>query len=94
MVTDLYPPITILVSAPGSCDDPAVLAEPNRILAILVTFLLGVGDAGVNNVIFTSVSQVWKDDTASAFGLMKESVLKKGSRWILIFSVSQEKIIN
>ena len=53
-------------------DAPAVLELPSKYLALVTAFLLGLGDAGVNNVIYTSITLIWKDDTVSAFGLMKE----------------------
>jgi MFS family permease len=52
-------------------DPPAVLETPNKNLALFTAFLLGLGDAGVNNVIYTTITFIWKDDTVSAFGLMK-----------------------
>ena len=52
---------------------PAFFTVPNQNLALLTAFMLGVGDAGVNNVIYTSISSIWSDDSASAFALMKES---------------------
>jgi len=54
-----------------SYDPPAVLEAPNKNLALFTAFLLGLGDAGVNNVIYTTITFIWKDDTVSAFGLMK-----------------------
>jgi len=50
---------------------PAVLETPSKNLALITAFLLGLGDAGVNNVIYTTITFIWKDDTVSAFGLMK-----------------------
>lgn len=50
---------------------PAFFTVPNQNLALLTAFMLGVGDAGVNNVIYTSISSIWSDDSASAFALMK-----------------------
>jgi len=55
---------------------PAVLEIPSKNLALITAFLLGLGDAGVNNVIYTTITSIWKDDTVSAFGLMKENFSK------------------
>jgi len=52
-------------------DPPAFFETPSKNLALFTAFLLGLGDAGVNNVIYTSITFIWKDDTVSAFGLMK-----------------------
>ena len=59
---------------------PAVLEMPNKNLALFTAFLLGLGDAGVNNVIYTTITFIWKDDTVSAFGLMKENFSKRHIR--------------
>lgn len=52
-------------------DSPAFFGVPNQHLALLTAFMLGLGDAGVNNVIYTSISSIWSTDSASAFALMK-----------------------
>ena len=44
---------------------------PNRTLALAVAVMLGLGDAAINNVIYSTVSTAWKDESASAFALMK-----------------------
>ena len=53
-------------------DSPAFFGVSNQHLALLTAFMLGLGDAGVNNVIYTSISSIWSTDSASAFALMKE----------------------
>ena len=64
----------IPLNANISSTDDLPLVFPNTILSmVLVTaFMLGLGDAGVNNVIYTTISTVWHHDSAPAFALMKE----------------------
>ena len=64
----------IPLNANISSTDDLPLVFPKTILSIvLVTaFMLGLGDAGVNNVIYTTISTVWHHDSAPAFALMKE----------------------
>lgn len=50
---------------------PAFFEATNKTLVLLTAFLLGFGDAGVNNVIYTSISTIWHADSAPAFALMK-----------------------
>jgi len=53
-------------------DNVGVFFEvPNRTLALAVAVMLGLGDAAINNVIYSTVSTAWKDESASAFALMK-----------------------
>jgi len=53
-------------------DGVGVFVEvPNRTLALAVAVMLGLGDAAINNVIYSTVSTAWKDESASAFALMK-----------------------
>jgi len=53
-------------------DDVGVLFDvPNRTLALATATMLGLGDAAINNVIYSTVSTVWKAESASAFALMK-----------------------
>jgi hypothetical protein len=52
-----------------------IFSETSREVAIAIAFLLGLGDAGVNNVIYTSITKGFPEDTTSAFALMKVSVL-------------------
>lgn len=58
----------------GSTDNlpsMGLLQETSRTVAIAIAFLLGLGDAGVNNVIYTSITKGFPEDTTSAFALMK-----------------------
>ncbi|CAG5112232.1 Oidioi.mRNA.OKI2018_I69.chr2.g6471.t1.cds [Oikopleura dioica] len=48
-----------------------IFSETSRQVAIAIAFLLGLGDAGVNNVIYTSITKGFPEDTTSAFALMK-----------------------
>ena len=43
-------------------------------LALVSAFLLAMGDAGVNNVIYTTVPIVWGDKSLPAYGLFKVSL--------------------
>lgn len=67
----IYLNIPKMANQDATEDPPAVLELPSKYLALVTAFLLGLGDAGVNNVIYTSITLIWKDDTVSAFGLMK-----------------------
>ena len=40
-------------------------------LALVSAFVLAMGDAGVNNVIYTTVPIVWGDKSLPAYGLFK-----------------------
>ena len=40
-------------------------------MALVSAFLLAMGDAGVNNVIYTTVPIVWGDKSLPAYGLFK-----------------------
>ena len=46
---------------------------PNRILILSAALLLGLGDAGLNNIIYTSIFSIWKSDLqfAAGFAMMK-----------------------
>ena len=46
-------------------------------LALVSAFLLAMGDAGVNNVIYTTVPIVWGDKSLPAYGLFKVSLNNK-----------------
>ena len=46
-------------------------------LALVAAFLLAMGDAGVNNVIYTTVPIVWGDKSLPAYGLFKVSLNNK-----------------
>ena len=53
-------------------DDVGVFfAVPNRTLALVVGVMLGLGEAVINNVIYSTISTAWKDESVSAFALMK-----------------------
>ena len=56
-------------------NSPEIFSETSREVAIAIAFLLGLGDAGVNNVIYTSITKGFPEDTTSAFALMKVSIL-------------------
>ena len=43
-------------------------------MALVSAFLLAMGDAGVNNVIYTTVPIVWGDKSLPAYGLFKVSL--------------------
>ena len=67
----------------GATDELGAFFDvPNRTLALVTAVMLGLGDAAINNVIYSTVSTVWKEESASAFALMKENGL---SRSILTF---------
>lgn len=55
-----------------STDDfPMILGQPRRDLALFTAFLLGLGDALINNVIYSTITTVWSGNSAAAFGLLK-----------------------
>jgi len=64
--------LPLIANVEATDDLPMVLEKTNRNLVIVTAFLLGLGDAGVNNVIYTTISSVWHEDSAPAFALMKE----------------------
>ena len=45
-------------------------------MALVSAFLLAMGDAGVNNVIYTTVPIVWGDKSLPAYGLFKVKFTK------------------
>merc|ERR1712227_790061 len=56
----------------GATDELGAFFDvPNRTLALVTAVMLGPGDAAINNVIYSTVSTVWKEESASAFALMK-----------------------
>ena len=57
----------------GPCILSCIISEPKQSLAFATAFLLGLGDSGVNNVIYTTISNTWSDNSAPAFALMKVS---------------------
>jgi len=50
-------------------DPPAHLDKPNKALALISAFLLGTADAGIMNVIYTTVPIIWGNKSLSAYGL-------------------------
>ena len=57
----------------GATDElGAVFDVPNRTAALATAIMLGLGDSIVNNVVYSTVSTVWKEKSASAFALMKK----------------------
>jgi len=69
--------IMVFVNIPNSAnqgetyDKPKYMDEPNKAMALVSAFLMAMGDAGVNNVIYTSVPIVWGDKSLPAYGLFK-----------------------
>merc|ERR1712130_307906 len=53
------------------CIVKCILEKPDQVIAVGTGFLLGLGDAGVNNVIYTTISKIWCKNSAPAFALMK-----------------------
>ena len=53
-------------------------------MALVSAFLLAMGDAGVNNVIYTTVPIVWGDKSLPAYGLFK--VQSPGIHCLKIFA--------
>ena len=53
------------------CIVTCIVERPSAKIAVFTAFLLGIGDAGVNNVIYTTISKIWKKESAPAFALMK-----------------------
>ena len=60
-------------------DSPCILScildKPEQSVAFGTAFLLGLGDSGVNNVIYTTISNIWSKNSAPAFALMKVNTL-------------------
>ena len=57
----------------GKDTDEDALIESNPYLAILGSFLLGLGDACYNTQIYSLIGSVFKDDSAAAFAIFKFS---------------------
>ena len=55
----------------GPCILGCILKKSNQVIALVTAFLLGFGDAGLNNVIYTTITKVWSTNSAPAFALMK-----------------------
>ena len=53
-------------------DKPMHFEKPNKDLALASAFLLGIADAGIMNVIYTTVPIIWSDKSLSAYGLCQE----------------------
>ena len=80
--------VCVLINLPltanmGSTNDKpciigCILENPKQSIAFGTAFLLGLGDSGVNNVIYTTISNIWSKNSAPAFALMK--VNQKRSR--------------
>ena len=61
----------MVVVEEGPCILGCILEKSNQIIAVVTAFLLGFGDAGVLNVIYTTISEVWSTNSATAFAIMK-----------------------
>lgn len=68
-------PFSANLDATDNLPTLGIFSETSREVAIAIAFLLGLGDAGVNNVIYTSITKGFPEDTTSAFALMKVSIL-------------------
>jgi len=64
-------PFSANLDATDNLPTLGIFSETSREVAIAIAFLLGLGDAGVNNVIYTSITKGFPEDTTSAFALMK-----------------------
>ena len=50
---------------------PLLLSAPNKAVALIAAILLAISDAGFNNIIYTKIPSIWKEDTLPAFSLFK-----------------------
>ena len=56
-------------------------------MALASAALLGMGDAGVSNVIYTTIPIVWGNKSLSAFGLFKDFFKPDGPVRITLVTV-------
>ena len=56
------------------CNNRNIEITSKQAMALISAFLLAMGDAGVNNVIYTTVPIVWGDKSLPAYGLFKVSL--------------------
>lgn len=63
--------INIPNDAPFGESTSDAFIKSNQVLAIMCSFLLGLGDACYNTQIFSILGSVYADDSASAFAIFK-----------------------
>ena len=56
-------------------DLPELFAETNQGVVLFCGFLMGLTDAGIKTVIYTTVSSVWESDTAPGYALHNARVV-------------------
>ena len=89
----LFGVVLILINIPNDANQnethaaPLVLSSPNKPVALVTAVLLGFSDAGINNVIYTSIPLIWKDNTLPAFSLFK---LFQNSAGAISFAIAAE----
>jgi len=50
-------------------DLPEVFSSTNQGVVLFCGFLMGLTDAGIKTVVFTTISSVWESDTAPGYAL-------------------------
>ena len=89
----LFGVVLILINIPKNANQsetyaaPLLLSSPNKALALIAAVLLGFSDAGINNIIYTTIPLIWKDNTLPAFSLFKDRPVILISRHELVTSL-------
>ncbi len=66
---------------------PLLLSSPNKAIALIAAILLAMSDAGINNIIYTTIPLIWKENTLPAFSLFK---LFQNSAGAISFAIAAE----
>ena len=76
-VIQLFGVILIMINIPKDANQrethkvPLLLSSPNKAIALIAAILLAMSDAGINNIIYTTIPLIWKENTLPAFSLFK-----------------------
>ena len=76
-VIQLFGVILIMINIPKDANRrethavPLLLSSPNKAIALIAAILLAMSDAGINNIIYTTIPLIWKENTLPAFSLFK-----------------------
>jgi len=62
--------IPVVANIEGTENLPLLLPETNTAVVLLTGFLLGFSDAGIKYVIYTTISEIWRDDPAPVYALL------------------------
>lgn len=78
--------INIPDAAPlGDTDEVAFIKPPNAAIAILCSFLLGLGDACFNTQIYSMLGGVFSKNSAEAFSIFKFTQVKCNASLVFCF---------